>query len=169
MQNDDEPVLGKRGGGPAPEDPRSLAERIKALVDTEPYAVLCTQGEGQPYASLVAFAFTEDLHTAVFVTPMATRKYKLLVDCVRVALLVDNRPSHPDDMMKVEAVTATGRASEIARGPVFEQRAALLLRKHSYLEAFVRAESCALFTIDITRFFHVSRFQEVQQWVPERV
>jgi hypothetical protein len=136
MQNDDEPVLGKRGGGPAPEDPRSL---------------LCTQGEGQPYASLVAFAFTEDLHTAVFVTPMATRKYKLLVDCVRVALLVDNRPSHPDDMMKVEAVTATGRASEIARGPLFEQRAALLLRKHSYLEAFVRAESCALFTIDIRR------------------
>jgi uncharacterized protein YhbP (UPF0306 family) len=166
MRMNDEPVLNKRSTRPTPKPAEPLAKRIERLVGAASYAVLCTQGEGQPYGSLVAFAFADDLRTAVFATPTATRKYRLLAECRRVALLVDNRASHVDDMMKVEAVTATGQASEIKRGPQWESWAAVLLEKHPYLQAFVRADSCALFTINVTRFFHVSRFQEVQQWVP---
>lgn len=143
-----------------------LRERIARLVSSQPYGVLCTQGEGQPYGSLVAFAISSDLATAVFATPIATRKYRLLSECKRVALLVDNRPDHPDDMMRVEAVTATGRAAEIRAGVDLERAAEMLIGRHPYLESFVSAESTALFKIEITRFFHVSRFQEVSQWVP---
>ena len=150
----------------APEiDPR-LAERIGHLVNEQPFGVLCTQGQRQPYGSLVAFAFSADLSYAVFATPVATRKYRLLSECDHIALVVDNRPQYPDDMMKVEGMTATGRTAEIERGARFEHHSKLLTDRHPQLASFVKASSCALFRIDIFRFFHVTRFQEVGQWVP---
>jgi len=165
MTIEDEPVL-RRHLGNEVADGETIKARIQRLVASQPYAVLCTQGEGQPYGSLVAFAFSDDLTRAVFATPVATRKYRLLTECARVALLVDNRPDFVSDMMRVEAVTATGCAAEIARGPEREQRAEMLLERHPYLKSFVASETSALFEIRVTRFLHVTRFQEVNQWVP---
>ena len=82
-----------------------LVTKIRRLVTEQLYGVLCTQGQGQPYGSLIAFAFSDDLSRAVFATPIATRKYHLLSEC---------------DLLR----------------------------------------------IDIFRFFHVGRFQEVGQWTP---
>ena len=158
---DDEPVLpGSSNTG------SQLTKRIRRLVSDQPYGVLCTQGQGQPYGSLIAFAFSDDLSRAVFATPTATRKYHLLSECDRVSLVVDNRPLYPNDMMKVEALTATGRAMEVPRGPVSQELESLLIGRHPQLKSFVKASSCALFRIDIFRFFHVGRFQEVGQWAP---
>jgi nitroimidazol reductase NimA-like FMN-containing flavoprotein (pyridoxamine 5'-phosphate oxidase superfamily) len=144
----------------------TLSERIRRLVQGEPYAVLSTQGDGQPYASVVAFAMTDDFRNAVFSTPMATRKYRLLTGCDRVALLIDNRCAHLDRMMEVEAVTATGRAVQVAPGEAFDRWSRLLLEKHPHLRGFVASPSVALFRIEIVRFFHVERFQEVREWRP---
>jgi len=168
MLVDDEPLFpgsepGKRVGS---EPGSQLATRIRRLVTEQLYGVLCTQGQGQPYGSLIAFAFSEDLSRAVFSTPTATRKYHLLSECDRVSLVVDNRPQYPHDMMKVEALTATGRATKVPRGRGFEEHGRLLIDRHPQLESFVKSSSCALFRIDIFRFFHVSRFQEVGQWTP---
>lgn len=168
MSVEDEPLfLGESPTEPftSESDPR-LAERIRRLVTKQPYGVLCTQGQGQPYGSLVAFAFSDDLSYAVFATPVATRKYRLLSECDHVALVIDNRPQHPNDMMKVEALTATGRTTEVERGARFDQYSELLTNRHPQLASFVRASSCALLRIDVFRFFHVTRFQEVGQWVP---
>ena len=143
-----------------------VAAKIKRLVQTRPFAVLCTQGEGQPYGSLVAYAMQDDLCHATFTTPIATRKYRLLTECDHVALLIDNRPEFPDDLMKIEAVTATGRAVLVERGEEFERWATLLTERHPYLARFVRSSSCGLFRVEIVRYLHVCRFQEVRQWIP---
>ena len=168
MSVEDEPLF--PWNGPlepfTPETDPRLAERIRRLVTEQPYGVLCTQGQRQPYGSLVAFAFSDDLSYAVFATPVATRKYRLLSECDHIALVVDNRPQYPDDMMKVEAVTATGSTTEVERGTRFEQYSKLLTNRHPQLASFVKASSCALFRIDIFRFFHVTRFQEVGEWAP---
>ena len=145
----------------------ALDSRIARLVESQPFAVLCTQGEGQPYGSLVAYAMTQDLAHAVFATPKATRKFRLLSECDHVALLIDNRPEFPDQLMAVEAVTATGRAAMVEEGDEFDHWSRLLTGRHAYLTEFVRSASCGLFRISIVRYFHVSRFQEVRQWVPE--
>jgi hypothetical protein len=145
-----------------------LGRTIKRLLDGQLYAVLCTQGQGQPYGSLVAYAMTPDLDSAVFATQKATRKYRLLSECAHVALVIDNRSAHPGQLMDVEAVTATGRAHEVATGPEFEPWSRLLTDRHPYLDQFVRSASCGLFRIDIVRYLHVTRFQEVRQWVPQR-
>ena len=145
---------------------QALAQRIRRLVTTQPYGVLATQGEGQAYGSLVAFAFSEDLREAFFATQVATRKYQLLTENERIALVVDDRPEHVGRMMDVEAITITGRAREVPPGPDRVRYAEKVVARHPQLRSFVAAESSALFRIQVTRFFHVSRFQEVRQWVP---
>ena len=102
----------------------------------------------------------------VFATPTATRKHRLLSDCNHVALVVDNRPDKDGELMQIEAMTVTGHAEPIGRGDEFEHWAGLLVGRHPYLESFVHAETCALYRVDVVRFLHVVRFQEVRQWVP---
>jgi hypothetical protein len=114
----------------------------------------------------VAFAMTENLAQAVFATPKATRKFRLLSECDHVALVIDNRPEFPDQLMEIEAVTATGRAVLVEQDDEFDRWARLLTERHAYLTKFVRSTSCGLFRIQIVRYLHVSRFQEVRQWVP---
>jgi uncharacterized protein YhbP (UPF0306 family) len=153
---------------PGPGSGENFDRIIRQLVDRQLYGVLCTQGQGQPYGSLVAYAATPELDAAVFATQKATRKYRLLSECTHVALVVDNRSALPGQLMDVEAVTATGHAHEVAPGPEFERWSRLLIDRHPYLDPFVRSVSCGLFRIDIVRYFHVTRFQEVRQWVPAR-
>jgi hypothetical protein len=159
------PDVDAEAASPAGAEP-PLPERIRHVVKGEPYAVLSTQGDGQPYASIVAFAMTDDFRTAVFATPIATRKYRLLTACDRVALLIDNRCKHPDNMMRIEAITATGRAIRVEPGDASDRWSGVLLAKHPHLTGFVSSPSVALFRIEIVRFFHVERFQEVHEWRP---
>ena len=168
MRHPDEPVLGNHSDAHVQEGTEvpMLPARIRGLVQGERFAVLCTQGHNQPYGSVVAFAVSQDLGVAVFATPVATRKYRLLSGCDRVALVVDNRGGHPDDMTKVEAITATGQACQVEAGPEFDRWAELLTTRHPYLKPFVASPSTALFRIDIFRYFYVTRFQEVHQWIP---
>ena len=143
-----------------------MPERIRALLAEQPYAVLCTQSHSQPYGSLIAFAASEDLKTLVFSTPVTTRKYRLLTECEHVAILIDSRSASSEDMMRIEAVTVTGHAQVVTPGTEFDRWAALLTARHPHLAPFVRAESSALVRVDVVRYFHVCRFQEVHQWVP---
>ena len=46
-------------------DEHAVRDRIERLAREQPCAVLCTQGEGQPYGWLVALAVSEDLRSAV--------------------------------------------------------------------------------------------------------
>ena len=158
LQEDESPDVSK-GGLP-------LKTVIGRLLDEQPYAVLCTQGEGQPYGSLVALAVTDDLTAMVFATPKATRKYRLLCECGQVALVVDSRSTQSDDMMQIEALTATGRATEMTDSEEIERYSRLLLARHAHLKDFVAAPSTALFRVEVVRCFHVTRFQEVREWKP---
>lgn len=165
MRDSDKPSRGSDRNIRSSAEP-DLHDRIVQLLHEQDYAVLCVQGGGQPYGALVAVAFSEDLRHAVFATPVTTRKYRLLTECDHVALVLDNRSGKQDELMEVEAVTVTGHASLLDRGAAFDKWAALLLSRHPYLKSFVRATSCALFRVEVVRFLHVVRFQEVRQWVP---
>ncbi|MBT8489230.1 MAG: pyridoxamine 5'-phosphate oxidase family protein [Gemmatimonadetes bacterium] len=167
MPIQDEPVIGREIDDAATErTPEPLESRVRHLMTTQPYGVLCTHGEGHAYGSLVAFAASEDLTEGVFATPVATRKYKLLSEHEGVALVVDNRPDFPHDTMRVAAITATGAAREVRSEAERRRWATLLVQRHPSLEAFVAAESCALFKIEFARYLFVTRFQEVEQWIP---
>ena len=71
-------------------------------------------------------------------------------------------------MMQIEALTATGRATEMTDSEDIARYSRLLLARHVQLESFVAAPSTALFRVDVVRYFHVTRFQEVREWKPTR-
>lgn len=138
---------------------------ISNLLNTESFAVLATQGEGQPYTSLMSFKVTEDLKKIVFSTPQETRKFELLKQSDKVALLVDNRSQTPPSLNRISAVTITGKANIIP--PEKAQKwADFLMEKHPYQKSFIFAPSTALVVVDVYRYFLVKRFQEVVEWSP---
>lgn len=168
MNLNDEPIFDLEFGHnkmPASQT-SNVQDRIRLLVSQQSFCVLCTQGGGQPYGSLIAYAFSDDLKQFFFTTPVATRKYKLLNQCRQVALVIDSRCQHQDDLTQVDAVTITGKATEIRSGSEYERGIAMLKNRHPYLAGFLDSASTALFRIDVVRYFHVTRFQEVSQWVP---
>jgi len=52
-----------------------LKRNLRKLLRSQLLAVLSTQNQGQPYASLVAFASSDDLKSLYFATSRSTRKY----------------------------------------------------------------------------------------------
>ena len=164
----DEPVLGPEldKGSAEKAGSNDAAAGILRLVEDQPFCVLATQGESQPYTSLIAYAHTPDLKHLFFTTSVATRKYRLLSECNRAALLIDNRCRHPDGFMEVEALTVTGKAIQLQRSEEFNRAAERLSDRHPYIKPFIYADTTALFRFDVIRCLHVTRFQEVVQWIP---
>ncbi len=166
-QSDDEPFL-RRPGAAGPKGMAGLSVRghVEKLLGTERFAILCTQGLAQPYASIVGFAASKDLKCIYFSTPKTTRKYRFLTRCSKVAIQADNRSHFQKKFMSIESVTAIGKAAEIKGRKEYLQIAALLQKRHPYLKSFFHSPTCALIRIRVLRYLHVSRFQEVGQWIP---
>ena len=168
MQDElDEPLLDRPDSASGHDKPLvSIEKRIRHLVQGQLYGVLCTQGDGIPYGSVVAFAFSDDLRHYAFATATATRKYRLLSKCHNVALVVSSQSEFPNDMMKIEAITVTGVASEIEAGVADSAMATRLADRHPQLRTFIESPSTSVFIVDVIRCFLVNSFQEVREWRP---
>ena len=143
-------------------DTTQLRTLLKELFASQPLAVLATEDAGQPYASLVAFAATEDLEYLLFATTRSTRKYANLLAESRVALLVDNRSNQDSDFHNAVAVTATGRAEEVEAHEK-DTLLGLYLAKHPHLSEFVTSPTCALLKVTVDTYYTVRRFQNVME------
>ncbi|NIO06250.1 MAG: pyridoxamine 5'-phosphate oxidase family protein [Proteobacteria bacterium] len=139
-----------------------MRKALKDLFNAQHLGVLATQGGGQPYSSLVAFAATDDLKYLVFATTRATRKYANLSSESRVAMLIDNRTNQDSDFHNAMAVTAMGTAEEV-KDSEKDQLVKRYLAKHPYLEGFVTAPTCALLKVRVDKYYLVSRFQNVME------
>lgn len=141
----------------------STPKAIHNLLREQQLGVLSTVGEGAPYASLVAYAVSDDDRFLFFVTPRTTRKFANLSATPRVALLVNNSINRPKDFHQARAVTATGIAEPVSprdREDILEQYVA----KHPYLEDFARSPTCELVAIRVERYIMVERFQNVTEY-----
>ena len=139
-------------------------EKIVAeLLDSQQLAVLATSQQGQPYTSLVAFAYSADLRRLTFATTRATRKFANLLAEPRVSMLIDNRSHGSSDFRQAMAVTAFGRALEVS-GNEKQLLIEEYLRRHPALREFVSAPTCALLQVAVERYALVRRFQDVVEW-----
>lgn len=136
---------------------------LKDLFRSQRFAVLATDDHGQPFASLMAFAATEDLGQIVVLTERTTHKFANLKANSRVALLIDDRENKGSDTQESVAVTVLGEAQEAdpdAGAPLLE----LYLARHPYLAAFAASPGCAIIRVKIQSYLLVSRFQKVIEW-----
>jgi nitroimidazol reductase NimA-like FMN-containing flavoprotein (pyridoxamine 5'-phosphate oxidase superfamily) len=139
-----------------------IRRSLKELFSTQSLAVLSTHQDGQPYASLVAFAATEDLKHFFFVTPKTTRKFaNLSADC-RVALLINSSQNENADFHRAISVTVVGSAEEIS-GSDKEKYIRLYLERHPYLQDFVQSPTSALVRVNARSYYLVKNFQNVME------
>ena len=131
---------------------------LRKLLASQRLCVMATQGEGQPYSSLVAFAETDDLRHMLLATFRGTRKYANLCADPRVALLIDSRSNQVSDFHDAIAVTVLGRAEEV-HGDERTRLARHYLAKHPQLAEFVASQECALLRVEVSDHF-VARFSE---------
>ncbi|MGD8538136.1 MAG: pyridoxamine 5'-phosphate oxidase family protein [Candidatus Aminicenantes bacterium] len=146
-------------------DPKNLdvKELVRNTLETQNLGVLATLDRTNPYENLVAFVSSKDLKSIVFSTAVYTRKYTNLSTHPQVSFLVDTRSNSEKDFHECVAVTALGKAVEVQK----EQRSILLrqhLKKHPYLEDFVKSPSCRLFRIQVRKYIVVSEFQKVVEF-----
>jgi nitroimidazol reductase NimA-like FMN-containing flavoprotein (pyridoxamine 5'-phosphate oxidase superfamily) len=145
-------------------NPRDLRRTLKDVLSTQRFCVLATQGEGQPYGSLLAFAKTEDLKQLVFATNRSTRKFSNLVSEPRVALVIDSRSNSESDLKNAVAITAVGPAHE-ATGHERERLARVYLAKHPNLAEFIGSPEVAICTVVVEEYV-VAKFREVTRLRP---
>jgi nitroimidazol reductase NimA-like FMN-containing flavoprotein (pyridoxamine 5'-phosphate oxidase superfamily) len=136
---------------------------LKELCTGQPLAVLATDAGSGPYASLVAVAVTPDLRQFYFATLRATRKWANLVGNHHVSLLIDNRSNQVTDFSRAAAATVIGTAEELS-GAELETGLAIFLNRHPHLAEFTASPSCALFRVQVTSIYLVTRFQNVMEF-----
>jgi len=139
--------------------PSDLRRLVKDLLSRQKFCVLATQGQGQPYGSLLAFAETEDLKQLLFATNRDTRKFSNLISEPRVALVIDSRSNSEADISSAVAITALGPARE-AGGSDRERLASVYLGKHPGLAQFVGSPDVAVCAVAVEDYV-IARFREV--------
>ena len=143
---------------PKQEETRQL---VQDLLRSQRFAVLSTDAETGPYASLIAFWAADDLSQIVFATMRATRKFNYLVTHPRVALLFDNRSNRDVDIPQAVAVTATGTARELTEEGALAAASDAYLAKHPHLATFVASPGCAFVGVAVDTYYVVTHFQSV--------
>lgn len=144
------------------EPSEEIRSRLRNLCISQKLAVVSTQSDGQPYASLVAFAASDDLRHIFFVTARTTRKFANLIKDARVAVLINSSVNRESDFHDAVSVTVTGTAEEIEdaeRNKVLT----LYLSKHPYLEDFAQAPTCAVIRVTTKSYYMVKNFQTVME------
>jgi len=144
------------------ESDESFRQLLRELLGGQKLAVLSTHHGGQPYASLVAFAFSDDLGSLYFVTPRTTRKFRNLQRDCRMALLITSSTNKETDFHEAMAVTVVGSAGEI-QGPDKEAALDHYIARHPYLEDFARSPSCAFVRVCVHTYILVKNLQHVME------
>jgi nitroimidazol reductase NimA-like FMN-containing flavoprotein (pyridoxamine 5'-phosphate oxidase superfamily) len=137
-----------------------VRREISRILAGQLLAVLATQQAGQPYASLLAFATSDDLAHLFLATARDTSKFRNILADNRVALLIDDRSNQSADFETATALTVIGTAAETA-GLEKEEARTLYLARHPSLSEFIGASGTALLKIAVSRYVLVTRFQEV--------
>jgi len=133
---------------------------IRKLFDNQRFGVLATHCGGQPYASLVAFAASDDLRRLVFCTLRDTRKYANLVRDPRAALLVHSACNDAGDFEQAMGVTVTGAAIDVTEDDKVRY-AEMLISRHPELSDFVAGGDSAIVVLQAGEHHLVRRFQDM--------
>ena len=140
-----------------------MVNEIRALLEGQHLSVLATQGDGQPYTSLMAYSFTEDLRFILLATAMSTRKHRNIIGESRVALLVDDRSNNEEDLEKAAALTIIGEACDVETDEI-DYYYDLYLERHPSLKSFLASSSTVFFKVKVQKYLLVSRFEEVVEY-----
>ncbi|MHC1774969.1 MAG: pyridoxamine 5'-phosphate oxidase family protein [Lentimicrobium sp.] len=127
------------------------------------FAVLATEGDGQPYASFIAITPVDNYRALIFATYRNTQKYRNLARNGKVALLVESGNSGNTTQQDSFVLTAFGHVEEIG---IADQEAVFNahLEWHPDLLSFMKSEDCTLVRIKVDTYQVVRGIDDVEWW-----
>ena len=140
-----------------------IKKYIGDVFQTNNLAVLATEGDGQPHASLIAVTPTDDFVHLIFATYRSTRKYNNLINNGKVAILFENRYFNHLNQQESTVLTAFGYASEVIKDE-YEMAMQTHLLKHPAQHTFLLSTDCAIFRVVVHAYQLVRGIDDVQWW-----
>jgi nitroimidazol reductase NimA-like FMN-containing flavoprotein (pyridoxamine 5'-phosphate oxidase superfamily) len=143
------------------QQPSDIEDTIRRVLERNRLAVLATQRDGQPHASLIAFTPLEGLRFLAFATYRDTRKYASIQLERRVAILVEDRERDARHPGRRIVLTAVGEA---IKTPEEERQAymATHLARHPDLQKFLSSPECEFLRVAVHAYQVVSGVDDVR-------
>ncbi len=136
---------------------------IEDIFKIRRFAVLATESDGQPYASLIGFTPMEGFRKLIFATYRNTRKFRNLAQNGKVAVLVESNDLNKSGLQESLVLTALGHVEEIGDTEIKRVFEAHLLR-HPELLTFMQSEDCSLIRIKVELYQVVRGIDDVEWW-----
>ena len=146
----------------------TVCEEIRTLLAERKYAVLATQSDGQPHASLMAFTPVEDIKRLVFATYRKTQKYSNIIKDGHAALLIGSGIEPFEQERAGLIVTAHGIVSD-ALSHSHQSMLMSHIERHPEFEEFFSSPECALIVMEISNYQLVTSTDEVRWFSPESI
>ena len=123
------------------------------------FAILATEGKGQPHMSLIAITPVGGFSKLIFSTYRNTVKYSNLIENGKVAVLIENGDCKNFSLQGNFILTAFGHAEEIKvdHDSILQAH----LDRHSEMVSFMQSEECALIQITVNAFQLVLGIEDV--------
>lgn len=135
----------------------TLKESIKNLLNTQSFAVLCTQTDGQLHTCLITYAVSEDYKTIIFATEKNTRKFINIEKSDIVQLLIDDREQHPGNVNEINALTITG-SPVIPKNPEeIQEWKTFLTDKQTDIKNFTNSPETVIILVNISDYKLVNK------------
>jgi len=132
---------------------------IEDALRSSRFAILATEGKGQPHMSLIAITPVGGYSKLIFSTYRNTVKYSNLIENGKVAVLIENGDCKNLNLQGNYILTAFGYAEEIKVGN--DSISKLHLKRHPDMKSFMQSEECALIQITINAFQLVLGIEDV--------
>ena len=119
---------------------------IEAVLNTSGFAVLATEGNGQPHTSLIAITPFGNLRQIIFATYRNTLKYRNLSNNNKVAVFIEGGYFNMKGLKDNVVLTIIGHTEEIV---IAGNEAPYLahLKRHPEMEAFMASSDCVLIRV----------------------
>jgi nitroimidazol reductase NimA-like FMN-containing flavoprotein (pyridoxamine 5'-phosphate oxidase superfamily) len=141
----------------------AIKKYIENIFKISRFAVLATEGDGQPHASLIGITPTEGYRKLIFATYRNTRKYTNLTHNGKVAVLVESIDINRSGLQESFVLTAFGHVEEIEtkeKNIVFNAH----LERHPELLSFMQSKDCSLVRIKVDTYQVVRGIDDVEWW-----
>jgi uncharacterized pyridoxamine 5'-phosphate oxidase family protein len=144
-------------------DQNAMKELIKGALQTCRYAVLATEGAGQPHTSLIAITPVENFSQLIFATYRNTLKYRNLTQNNKVAVLGEGEHVNTKGLKESVVLTIIGHTQEISNEGN-EASFQAHLKQHPELESFMHSPDCALILVIVKSYQVVLGIDDVR-WI----
>lgn len=139
----------------------NTTDEIQHVLDVSRFAVMATQQDGQPHASLMAFTPMNGISHLVIATYRKTLKYSNLSKDGRVAVLINNYIATGPSKYRDLVITAHGIATEVPDSDRHRIKQAYLAR-HPDFNEFLASSDCALLRVVVSAYEVVGGTEDVQ-------